>query len=50
VLLDASDSHYDIEHHCVASDYQGEIDAVERSRRPAGDYITQHFRRPRSQH
>lgn len=47
VLLDADASGYWLEHHAVDYDREAVIEAVQRSRHPAGQFIISHFVSPR---
>jgi putative phosphoesterase len=42
-ILEATESGYTIEQFRVAYDYQSVIDAIQRSRHPAGEFIARHF-------
>jgi diadenosine tetraphosphatase ApaH/serine/threonine PP2A family protein phosphatase len=44
VLLTATEAGYEIENRRVAYSYDDVIEAIERSRHPAGEYILNHFR------
>ena len=42
-ILEATETGYTIEQFRVAYDYQSVIDAIRRSRHPAGEFIARHF-------